>query len=142
LAIDEYVPAAHSAMRALDAVVRKFNFPVGLAELVRLRTSQINGCALFVDVHGRDALAHEETERRVLALPAWREAPFFTAQERAALDLAEAMTRLSDRPVPDQTFDAAAAEFTPDALAELIWVIAVANAWHRIGATTRAWCLV
>src|SRR5262249_9080714 len=130
------------AMCALDAVVRKFALPAGLAELVRLRVSQLNGCAFSVDVHSRDALARDETERRVLALPVWREAPFFTEQERAALELAEAMTRLADGPGPDQTFDAAAAVFTPQALAELIWVIAVANAWHRIGATTRAWRLV
>lgn len=141
LAVDEHVPAALSAMRTLDAVVRKFALPAGLAELVRLRAAQLNGSAFCVDVHSRDALAHEETERRVLALPVWRETPFFTEQERAALDLAEAMTRLADRPVPDQIFDAAAAVFTPQALAELIWVIAVANTWHRIDATTRAWCL-
>lgn len=129
-------------MHALDAVVRKFAFPAGLAELVRLRAAQLNGCAFSVDVHSRDALAHEETERRVLALPVWRETPFFTARERAALDLAEAMTRLADRPVTDEVFDAAAAVFTEQELAELIWVIAVANMWHRIGSTTRAWCLV
>lgn len=142
LAIDAYVPAARSAMCALDAVVRKFAFPAGLAELVRLRVSQLNGCAFSVDAYSRDALVHEETERRVLALPVWREAPFFTERERAALDLAEAMTRLADRPVPDRTFDAAAAVFTPQELAELIWLIAVANAWHRVAATTRAWQLV
>jgi AhpD family alkylhydroperoxidase len=142
LAIDAYAPAARTAMRALEGVVRKFALPAGLAELVRLRASQLNGCAYCVDVHSRDALAHEETERRVLALPVWREAPFFTAKERAALDLAEAMTRLADRPVSDQTFDAAAAAFTPQELAELIWVIAVANTWHRICATTRAWGVV
>jgi AhpD family alkylhydroperoxidase len=141
LAIDHYVPAAHNAMRAVDAAVRRFALSAGLAELVRLRAAQLNGCAFSVDASGRDALAHEETERRVLALPVWRESPFFTVQERAALDLAEAMTRLADRPVPDHTFDAAAAVFAPETLAELIWVIAVANAWHRVGATTRVWRL-
>jgi AhpD family alkylhydroperoxidase len=141
LAIDRYVPAAHNAMRAVDAVVRRFAMPVGLAELVRLRTAQLNGCAFSVDAHSRDALAHEETERRVLALPVWRETPFFTAEERAALDLAETMTRLAERPVPDESFDAAAAVFSSQTLAELIWVIAVANAWQRIGATTRVWRL-
>lgn len=139
LDIDSYVPAARRAMQAVDAVVRRFAFPAGLAELVRLRAAQLNGCAYSVDVHSRDALAHEETERRILAVPVWREAPLFTEQERTALDLTEAMTRLADRPVPDETFDAAAAVFSPQALAELIWVVAVANAWHRIDATTRAW---
>ena len=141
LAIDHYVPAAGNAMRAVDAVVRRFAMPAGLADLVRLRAAQLNGCAFSVDAHSRDALAHEETERRVLALPVWRETPFFTAEERAALDLAETMTRLAERPVPDASFDAAAAVFSAQTLAELIWVIAVANAWQRIGATTRVWRL-
>jgi AhpD family alkylhydroperoxidase len=141
LPIDAYVPAARRAMQAVDAVVRRFSLSTGLAELVRLRAAQLNGCAFSVDVHSRDALAQGETERRVLAMPVWRETPFFTAAERAALELTEAMTRLADRPVSDETFGAAAALFTPQALAELIWVVAVANTWHRIGATTRAWPL-
>jgi AhpD family alkylhydroperoxidase len=141
LAIDEHAPAARNAMRALDAAIRRFGLPAGLAELVRLRAAQLNGCAYSVDAHSRDALVHEETERRVLAVPVWRAAPFFTARERAALEITEAMTRLADGPVPDQTFDTAAAVFGPEQLAELIWVIAVANAWHRISATTRAWRL-
>jgi AhpD family alkylhydroperoxidase len=141
LPIDLEVPAAQRALEALDAVVHRSHLEPGLRDLVRLRASQINGCAYSVDVHSRDALAHEETERRVFAVPVWRETPFFSARERAALELAEAMTRLADHPVPDDTFDRAAAEFTRHELAELIWLIAVVNTWNRLSATTRAWSL-
>ncbi len=141
LDLDAEVPAANRALEALDAVVHRSHLEPGLRELVRLRASQINGCAYSVDVHSRDALAHEETERRIFAVPVWRETPFFSPRERAALDLAEAITRLADRPVPDETFARAAAHFTRRELAELIWLIAVVNTWNRLGATTRAWSL-
>lgn len=141
LAIDSEFPAARRALDALEAVVHKSGVDAGLRELVRLRASQLNGCAFCVDVHSRDVMAYGETERRVFALPVWRETPFFTARERAALELTEAMTRLAERPVPDETFERAAAEFGSHELAELIWVIAVVNTWNRLGATTRAWPL-
>lgn len=141
LALDAEFPAARKALDALEAIVHKTGLEPALRELVRLRVSQLNGCAFCVDVHSRDAMGHGETERRVFALPVWRETPFFTARERAAFELAEAMTRLTERPVPDQTFDSAAAVFTRHELAELIWVITVVNAWNRLDATTRAWPL-
>lgn len=141
LAVDAEFPAARKALDALEAVVHKSGIDAGLRELVRLRASQLNGCAFCVDMHSRDAMAHGETERRLFALPVWRETPFFTARERAALELAEAMTRLADRPVADETFERAAAEFTRHELAELIWVIAVVNIWNRLGATARPWPL-
>jgi AhpD family alkylhydroperoxidase len=141
LAVDAEFPAARKALDALEAIVHKTGLEPTLRELVRLRVSQLNGCAFCVDVHSRDAMGHGETERRVFAVPVWRETPFFSARERAALDLAEAMTRLAERPLSDETFDRAAAEFTRHELAELIWVITVVNAWNRLGATTRAWPL-
>jgi AhpD family alkylhydroperoxidase len=141
LAIDAEFPAARKALDALEAVVHKSGIDAGLRELVRLRASQLNGCAFCVDMHSRDAMAYGETERRVFALPVWRETPFFTARERAALDLTEAMTRLADRPVPEETFERAAAEFTHHELAELIWLIAVVNTWNRLDAAARPWPL-
>jgi len=141
LPVEKLVPAASRALTALDEAVRKTHLERGLLELVRLRASQINGCAYCVDVHSRDALAAGETERRVLALPVWRETPFFTAQQRAALELTEAMTRLADHPVSDEIVDRAAAHFSEHELAELIWVITVINAWTRLGATARPWPL-
>jgi AhpD family alkylhydroperoxidase len=141
VAVDKLVPAANRALNALDDVVRKTGLERGLLELVRLRASQINGCAYCVDMHSRDALAAGETERRVLALTVWRETPFFTARQRAALELTEAMTRLADHPVSDEIVDRAAEHFSEHELAELIWVITVINAWTRLGATARPWPL-
>jgi len=141
LAVDELVPHVNRAMNALDAASRKSSLEPALVELVRARASQINGCAYCVDMHTRDARSAGESERRLFALPVWRETPFFTARERAALDLTEAATRLSDGPVSDAVFAAAAAEFTEVELAELIWAITVINAWNRLGATARPWPL-
>lgn len=141
LAVDKLAPAASSAMDELDACSRRSTIAPGLLELVRARASQLNGCAYCVDMHSRDARTAGETERRIYALPVWRETPFFTAQERAALDLAEAGTRLTAGPVPEAVFQAAAAEFSEQELGELIWVIAVINAWNRLGALARPWPL-
>jgi AhpD family alkylhydroperoxidase len=128
-------------LNALDEAVRKTRIEAALLDLVRLRASQINGCAYCVDVHSRDALAAGETERRVFALTVWRETPFFTARQRAALELTEAMTRLADHPVSDDVVARAGEHFSERELAELIWAITVINAWNRLGATARPWPL-
>jgi AhpD family alkylhydroperoxidase len=141
LAVEKLMPAASRALKALDEAVRKTRIEAGLLDLVRLRASQINGCAYCVDVHSRDALAAGETERRVFALTIWRETPFFTARQRAALELTEAMTRLAYQPVSDDVVARAAAHFSERELAELIWTITVINAWNRLGATARPWPL-
>ncbi len=142
LAVDALVPAATKALNALDAAVRRSSIDPGLLELVRLRASQLNGCGYCIDMHSRDALAAGQTERRVLALTAWRETPLFTRRERAALELGEAMTRLADHPVSDETFHAAATHFPDPELAQLIWTVAVINTWNRLGAVARPWPLV
>jgi AhpD family alkylhydroperoxidase len=141
LAVDTLAPHINRAMNALDAASRKTQLEAPLLELIRLRASQLNGCAYCVDTHSRDARQAGETERRLYALPVWRETPFFTNRERAALELTEAMTRLADRPITDELFGRTAAEFTEVELAELIWTITVINAWNRLGATARAWPL-
>lgn len=141
LAVDSLAPHIYKAMNALDAASRKTRLEAPLLELVRIRASQLNGCAYCVDLHNRDARAGGETERRLYAIPVWREVPFFTARERAALALTEAATRLTDGPVSDEVFAAAAGEFDETELAELIWTIAVINAWNRLGATARSWPL-
>lgn len=141
LAVDSLAPHINKAMNALDAASRQTRLEAPLLELVRARASQLNGCAYCVDMHSRDARKGGETEQRLYALPVWRETPFFTARERAALALTEAATRLTDGPVTDDVFAAAAGAFTEVELAELIWAITVINAWNRLGATARPWSL-
>ena len=111
----------------------------GETELVHLRASQINGCSLCVDIHAQDLKKGGESDERLFALAAWREAPFFTDAERAALALAEAATQLSDRAdaVPDEVWNEAARHYDEPALAVLVLNIALINCWNRINATTR-----
>ena len=141
LDVDALAPRISKTMNALDAATRRTDLEPGLLELVRARASQLNGCAYCVDMHTRDALAGGDSQRRLFALPVWRETPFFTERERAALALTEAATRLTDGPVSDEVYDKAAEHFSDEDLAGLIWVIAVINAWNRLGATARPWPL-
>lgn len=141
LAVDELAPHINKAMNALDAAARRVSLEAPLLELVRARASQLNGCAYCVDTHSRDAIDGGDSPRRLFALPVWRETPFFTARERAALELTEAATRLTEAGVSDEVYARAAAHFTDVELAELIWAIAVINAWNRLGATARPWPL-
>jgi AhpD family alkylhydroperoxidase len=141
LGVEDLAPHIARAMAALDAAARRVSLPAGLLELVRARASQLNGCGYCVDMHTRDARAAGESERRLYALPVWRETPFFTERERAALALTEAATRLTEGGVDDATFARAAEHFTEAELAELIWTITVINAWNRLGATARPWPL-
>ena len=110
-----------------------------LRELVRVRASQLNGCAYCIDMHTKDARAAGETEQRLYALPAWRETPFFTSRERAALALAEDVTLMAGEHVPAAAYDAAAAQLAPGEIAALLALIITINAWNAIGVATRAW---
>jgi len=139
VAVEDLAPHLSKAMNALDAAARTTQLEPGLLELVRTRASQINGCAYCVDTHTRDAVTGGDDPRRLYALPVWRDTPFFTARERAALALTEAMTRLSEAPVGDATIADAAEHFTEVELAELIWSITVITAWNMLGATARPW---
>jgi AhpD family alkylhydroperoxidase len=141
LAVDDLAPRISKAMNSLEAASRHISLEPALVELVRARASQLNGCAYCVDMHSRDALAAGDSQQRLFSLPVWRETPFFTARERAALELTEAGTRLTDGPVPDEVVSRAAAEFSETELAELVWTIAVINAWNRLGAVARPWPL-
>ncbi len=110
-----------------------------LRELVRVRASQLNGCACCIDMHTKDARAAGESEQRLYALPAWRETPFFTNRERAALALTEDVTLMDRDHVPPAAYAAAAEQFTPGEVAALLSLIITINAWNAIGVTTRAW---
>jgi AhpD family alkylhydroperoxidase len=133
------VPDAMDALQALGASVAKGGLRARIRDLVYLRASQINGCSVCVEMHSRDLKKAGETDERLFAVAAWREAPYFTDAERAALALTEAATRLSDRadPVPDEVWDEAARHYDEPALAVLVVNIALINFWNRINATTR-----
>jgi AhpD family alkylhydroperoxidase len=124
-----------AATKELD----KVDFDPRLRELVRIRASQINGCAYCIDMHTKDARAIGETEQRIYALPAWRETPFFTSRERAALAFTESVTLLAADHVPAEAYDAVAAEFSPDEIGALVSLIITINAWNAVGVSTRAW---
>jgi AhpD family alkylhydroperoxidase len=124
-----------AATRELD----KVDFDVRLRELVRIRASQLNGCAYCIDMHTKDARAAGETEQRIYALAAWRETPFFTDRERAALALTESITLMSQTHVPDADFAPAAQEYGEGELGALISLIVTINAWNAIGVGTHAW---
>ncbi|WP_067816275.1 carboxymuconolactone decarboxylase family protein [Nocardia inohanensis] len=141
LDIDGLTPKIAKAMNGLERAAQDTTLEQPLRELVKLRVAQINGCVYCVDMHTRDAVAGGDFERRVSLVPVWREAPYFTPRERAAFQLAEAMTRLADSEVSQQVWAEAAAHFEEKELAELVWHIAIINTWTRIGATTRAWTL-
>jgi AhpD family alkylhydroperoxidase len=109
-----------------------------LFELVKIRASQINGCAYCLDMHTKDARLAGETEQRIYALNAWRETPFFTDRERAALEWTEAVTRVGDTHVPDDVYQQAAAQFSEDELVALTMGVAVINSWNRLAVAFRA----
>ena len=133
------VPDAMQALQALGKTVQEGGVPPKTLELVNLRASQINGCGVCAVQHPRIARKLGETDERIFAVSAWREAPYFTDAERAALALTEAVTRLSDRaePVPDEIWDEAARQYDEQALATLVIAIANINVWNRLNVTTR-----
>jgi AhpD family alkylhydroperoxidase len=136
LAMSQVKPEFHQAMLALDAAAADGLDPV-ISELVRSRASQLNGCAFCLDMHIADARKLGVPDRKLFALPTWRETGFFTARERAALALAEEITRLGEHGVTDEVYDAAAKEFDQPELASLIAMCIVINAWNRQGVTSR-----
>jgi AhpD family alkylhydroperoxidase len=143
LDFDKHAARFSAAMSQLDKAATKeldrVDFDARLRELVRIRASQLNGCAYCIDMHTKDARAIGETEQRIYALPAWRETPYFSERERAALALTESVTLLAESHVPAEAYDAVAALFTPDEVAALVSLIVTINAWNAIAVSTRAW---
>src|SRR5437667_9071605 len=133
------LPGATNGIQALLKATRKGGVPEAVLELVHLRASQINGCSFCVDSGARSAKKAGETDERLFAVAAWREAPYFTDAERAALALTEAATRLADRadPVPDEIWDEASRHYDEQGLAALLLMIATTNLFNRLNATTR-----
>lgn len=137
--IDFYTasPDAMKAMMALEAAVAKLGIELPLMELVRLRASQINGCAFCVDMHYADARKAGETERRLNSVVAWREAPFFTERERAALAWTEAVTLIAQHHAPDEDYALLAAQFSPAEMVNLTLAINSINSWNRLAIAFR-----
>jgi AhpD family alkylhydroperoxidase len=132
------IPDALKVLQSLAALTQNSGLPKRTLGLIHLRASQINGCAVCLDLHRRHHLG-DETQERLFAVSAWRDAPFFTDAERAALALAESITRLSDRedPVPDAVWDEAARHYDERGLASLVLAIATTNVFNRVNVATR-----
>lgn len=130
--IDAAEPGVYKAMNAAEKQISTFKIEKKLAELIKLRTSQLNGCGYCVNLHSRDARKAGETEQRVFAISAWWETPFFTESERAALKLAEEITRIQDAGLREETFQNAKKYFSETEIAQLIFITTVTNSWNRI----------
>jgi len=130
-------PEGTKAMIALEERASKGSIEKPLAELVRLRASQINGCAYCVDMHAADARKGGETDRRLATVSVWRETPFFTERERAALEWTESVTLLAQTHVPDEVWERVKPHFTDQEIADLTLLIIAINGWNRIAVTFR-----
>jgi AhpD family alkylhydroperoxidase len=132
------VPGAMEALQQLGAAAQASGVPATTLYLVEMRASQINGCSVCLDMHSREMRAADEPDERIFMVSAWREAPYYTDAERAALALTEAATRLADSAgIPDEVWDEAARHYDKQQLAGLVLTIAGINAWNRINASTR-----
>jgi AhpD family alkylhydroperoxidase len=134
----QVAPDAYKAMLALGAYVRQSGLEPPLLDLVRLRASQINGCAYCIDMHSKDARARGESEQRLYALNAWRETPFYTDRERAALAWAEAVTQVANGHVPDEVYERTRQHFTEKELVDLSMAVVEINSWNRLAISFRA----
>jgi AhpD family alkylhydroperoxidase len=130
--------ANYRILYQLQQEVDKSGLDQRLLDLIKIRSSQINGCAFCIDMHTIDARAHGETEQRIYALNAWREGPFFDDRERAVLEFTEAVTRVADTHVPDEAFEEVRKHFNEEEIVNLTWAVVTINAWNRLAITFRA----
>lgn len=133
--INQAEPAAYKAMLALENYVEKSGLSTSHQDLIKIRASQINGCAFCVDMHTKEAKEHGETDQRIFTISVWRDTTFFNEQERAILALTEEITLISNK-VSDETYNKAAELFDPSYLSKIIMCIITINAWNRIGIST------
>lgn len=139
--IENYAKLAAGPMRALFQLqqeVGKSGIDPKILDLIKIRASQINGCAYCIDMHTIDARAQGETEQRIYALNAWREGPFFNDRERAALELTESVTRVADTHVPDEVYESVRQQYSEQEIVNLTWAIIAINGWNRLAITVRA----
>jgi AhpD family alkylhydroperoxidase len=130
-------PGAYHAMGALEQYLHGSGLEEQLMHLVKLRASQINGCAYCIDMHWKDLRALGETEQRLYSLDAWRECPFYSDRERAALEWTEAVTLIADGQAPDSVYEIVRPHFTDKELADLTLLVATINAWNRLSIAAR-----
>jgi AhpD family alkylhydroperoxidase len=134
----KYAAEAHKSLFALEKYIVECGLDHKLIHLVKMRTSQINGCAFCIDMHSKDARALGETEQRLYELDAWRETPFYTDRERAALAWTEALTLVSETHVPDAVYDEVRKQFNEKELVDLTFVVGAINMWNRLAVSFRA----
>jgi AhpD family alkylhydroperoxidase len=137
LKYEKAAPGALRAMYSLQKYVEECGLEKSLIELIKTRASQINGCAFCIDMHTKDARANGETEQRLYALSAWRETPFYTDRERAALAWTEAVTLISEGHVPEDIFEQARAQFSDEELVNLTIAVVTINGWNRLSIAFR-----
>jgi len=138
IAYYKLAPDGFKHLQALERYLAECGLEKSLIELVKLRASQINGCAYCLDLHSKDALAAGETPQRLVALAAWQETPFFTDRERAALAWCETVTRISETRAPDETYEAVREHFNEAELVNLTLAITAINTWNRIAISFRS----
>ncbi|MGB3525401.1 MAG: carboxymuconolactone decarboxylase family protein [Flavobacteriales bacterium] len=131
-------PGVYKAMGVLEEYLRQCSLEIPLIHLIKLRASQVNGCAYCIDMHWKDLRALGETEQRLYSLDAWRECTWYTDRERAALAWTEAVTLVADGHVPDTVFEEVRPHFSATELADLTFAISVINAWNRLSIAGRA----
>ena len=136
--LQKAAPGAYRAMLGLENYIAHCSVEKPLIEIVKMRASQINGCAYCIDMHSKDARAAGETEQRLYGLDAWRETPFYSDRERAALAWTEAVTLVHQTHVPDDVFEQVRQQFNETEIADLTFVIAAINAWNRLAISLRA----
>jgi AhpD family alkylhydroperoxidase len=133
----EIAPKAYQAMMAMQKYIDNCGLEHSLLELVKTRASQMNGCSYCIDMHTKDARARGETEQRLYLLNAWRESPFYTERERAALQWTEAITLVADTQAPDEVYESVKKQFTPEELVNLTLAITTINSWNRLNIAFR-----
>jgi AhpD family alkylhydroperoxidase len=125
-------PAAYRGMLGPERFIHESSIEPKLAHMLKMRASQINGCAYCLEMHSKDAGAEGETEQRLYGLDAWREAPYYTERERAALEWTEALTKITEGHVPDEVYERARKQFSEKELVELMMIAVAINGWNRI----------
>lgn len=137
ISIKDSEPHAYKAMLGLEQYIRNSQIPPLLREMIKIRASQINGCAYCIDMHTQEALKIGETQRRIFALSAWKESPLFAEEEKAVLQLTEEVTLISEDGVSDETYNKVLKFYGENALAQIIMQVIIINSWNRIAVSTR-----